>query len=397
VKKYIVILIAFAAGVGTNYWFSGKAAVVSDSGEQAPLYWVAPMDPSFRSDKPGKSPMGMDLIPVYEEGTSNDGSITISPRVEQNLGVRTATVKKQDISRIIDTVGSITVDENKIEHIHVYTEGWVRQLLAKTEGEYVKKGQLLFRVYSPTLLNAQKEYLLALQNKNTLLQQAGLKKLQALGFSSGQTKKLRATRKVFELVDVYASQAGVISDLKISEGMFIKPNQTIMVIEDFSQIWLMAEIYERQANWVAKGQKAEMSLPYLPGKKWFGEVDYVYPELDKKSLTLRVRLKFNNSNNELKINMFGDVKIYTTPQENALVIPREAVIYTGQETRVVMQLADGQYATRQIKIGIEADDLVEVTDGLQAGEVVVSSAQFLLDSESSLAASFNRIDEAKDS
>lgn len=178
-----------------------------ETSDKTVLYWVAPMDPNYRRDKPGKSPMGMDLIPVYENNKNMPvGHIKISSTVEHNLGVRTAKVKRQDISRVIDTVGSITVDENQIEHIHVYTEGWIKELSVKAEGEHVKKGQLLFRMYAPTLVNAQEEYLLALKNKNDVLQKAGLKKLKALGFSEKQVQSLQQSKKASELTDVYAEE-----------------------------------------------------------------------------------------------------------------------------------------------------------------------------------------------
>ncbi len=168
-----------------------------------------------------------------------------------------------------------------------------------------------------------------------------------------------------------------------------------MVIEDLSKIWLLAEVYERQSSWVKKGQKAEMSLPYLPGRKWVGEVNYVYPTLDPKSQTLEVRMMFENTSGDLKINMFGDVKIYAQPRKNILVIPREAVIYTGQESRVIVKLKEGKYSARVLKIGLETHEDVEILEGLEEGEVIVTSAQFLIDSESSLKASFNRISEGE--
>ncbi|MBT6207703.1 MAG: HlyD family efflux transporter periplasmic adaptor subunit, partial [Francisellaceae bacterium] len=166
----------------------------------------------------------------------------------------------------------------------------------------------------------------------------------------------------------------------------------LIVVEDLSKIWMIADVYERQSNWVKVGQKAEMTLPYIPGKIWSGEVNYIYPSLDLKSQTLRVRMMFENKSGDLKLNMFGDVKIYAEPRKDIIVIPREAVIYTGKETRVVLKQEQGRYSTRVINVGMESDDIIEVIHGLSEGEEIVTSAQFLLDSESSLKASFNRID-----
>lgn len=391
IKYFIIILLSFCLGFLTHKLFQNS--VSAPINDKKILYWVAPMDPSYRRDKPGKSPMGMDLIPIYEsaEGSPADVGIKITPTIEHNLGVRTAMVKKQDISRVIDTVGSISVDENQVEHIHVYADGWVKDLLVKAEGEPVRKGQLLFRIYSPKIVNAQKEYVLTLKNKNVSLNIAAVKKLQSLGFGDKQLKDLKETQKVRELMDVYADQSGIISQMKIGEGMFVKPEHTLMVIEDLSKIWMIAEVYERQSNWVKVGDRAEMTLPYFPGKVWSGGVDYIYPSLDPKAHTLRVRMMFDNQSGSLKPNMFGDVKIYAQPKKDVVVIPREAVIYTGKETRVVIKNTQDKYSLRAIKIGIESDEMVEILKGLKEGETVVTSAQFLIDSESSLNASFNRI------
>lgn len=401
-KQYQILIgvvgISFIAGMGIQYMIGGYSTGTS-SGEKKALYWVAPMDPNYRRDKPGKSPMGMDLVPVYEgdESSSTDASIKIPPTIEHNLGVRTEKVKRQDISRVIDTVGSITVDENQVEHTHVYAEGWIKELLVKAEGEHVQKGQLLFRIYSPKIVNAQEEYVLAVRNNNSSLKTAAVKKLKSLGFSDIQLEALKKTKKAQELIDVYAEQDGIVAQLNVGEGMFVKPDRILIVIEDLSKIWMIAEVYERQSNWVKVGQKTDMTLPYLPGKIWSGEINYIYPSLDPKSQTLRVRMMFENQRGDLKLNMFGDVKIHADPRKAAIVIPRESVIYTGKETRVVIKHEQGRYSTRPIKIGIESDDQVEVLEGLKEGETIVTSAQFLIDSESSLNASFNRTDAAPES
>lgn len=395
------ILGAFALGILVQKYLSLFPEEVS--GTQTPSttkekkikYWVAPMDAAYRRDKPGKSPMGMDLVPVYEEGASGEedkNAILISPTIEHNLGVRTALVTRKGISRLIETVGSISADENQIEHVHVYADGWIKELLVKAEGEKVAKGQTLFRVYSPALVNAQEEYILALNNKNTSLSAAALKKLAALGMSKAQIETLQKNRTVSELVDVVAEESGIVSHLNVRDGMFVKPEKILLVIEDLSKVWLLADVYERQSSWVQKGQKAEMSLPYLPGQKWIGEVNYVYPTLDANSQTLKVRMMFDNPSGDLKVNMFGDVKIHAQPRENILMIPREAVIYTGQENRVIVKLDTGKYVARPIKVGLETSDFIEIIDGLKEGETIVTSAQFLIDSESSLKASFNRLD-----
>ncbi len=387
-------LLLLIAGVVIGYLYKSKSESSEGAQEKKVLYWISPMDPTYRRDTPGKSPMGMDLVPVYNED-SQDGGIKISPVVEHNLGVRIVKAKIEDISKEINTVGTVAVDENLVEYTHVYADGWIKELLVKTENEQVEKGQLLFRIYSPRITVAQDEYLLSLENKNVSLQESAVKKLQSLGVSVEQIKSLKESRKSKELIDVYADQSGVVSKLNIAEGMFVKPDHILMVVEDLSKIWLIAEVYERESSWVKVGQKAEMTLPYVPGKVWSGDVSYIYPTIDAHSKTLQVRMSFENPLGDLKLNMYGDVKIYSDPQKDALVIPKEAVIYTGSETRVVVKGSNGKYSTHPIKLGSESNEVIQVLEGLKEGDEVVASAQFLIDSESNLNASLKRM-ETKD-
>lgn len=407
-KKYLkiiaYIIFIILLGVILHYYFILKPSdsptsskTMAKNKQTDPLYWVAPMDPSYRSDKPGKSPMGMDLIPVYSEDNATD-RVIISPSVEQNLGVRTAPVLRTTLSREIDTVGYVMVDENNIEHVHTYTDGWVKKLFVKTVGEHVNKGQLLFELYSPTIINAQEEYILALKSGNTSLIEASNNKLLTLGVTNDQIEELKKTQKAKQLIPVYAEKPGIVSSLNVREGIYVKPEKDLITLEDLSRIWVLGEVFERQSQWVKKGQKAIATLSYLPGKEWAGEVDYVYPRLDPITHTLKVRLVFDNPEEILKPNMYADIIIFAEPSDNVLVIPREAVIYTGEGARVIVKEKDGEYIAKSIKIGIESDDVVEVLYGLEEGEIIVTSAQFLIDSESSLKASINRIvDEQEDS
>jgi len=300
ISVIIILAIVFLTGILANqYWRTGsKPSLTSDAQKKRQvLYWAAPMDPTYRRNKPGKSPMGMDLVPVYADGQISDQTIVkISPAVENNLGVKTAKVKRIDLSRIIDTVGYVTADENNIKHIHSYTDGWVKILKVKTTGELVRKGQLLLELYSPTLNNAQEELLLALKNKNPALIRAGEKKLLTLGMGQAQINQLKSSKRAMKHVKIYATQSGIVSHLKVREGKFIKPDSDLMIIEDLSHIWMIAEVFERQAGWVKERQPAIATLPYMPGKTWKGKVDYVYPELDPKTHTLRVRLTFPCAN-----------------------------------------------------------------------------------------------------
>ncbi len=398
-KKYVIGIVVvigiFLSGmlvqyVGMNSTDSVNDQKIKNATSKKPLYWVAPMDPTYRRDKPGKSPMGMDLVPVYAE-TDSEGAVKISPTVEQNLGVRTEKVTRQTLSRQIDTVGYVMVDENRIEHVHTYTDGWVKRLLVKTTGEHVNKGQLLFELYAPILINAQEEYLLAMRSGNKALTNASHKKLLALGVAESQIQELKKTKKSMQLVKFFAGQAGIVSELKIREGMFVKPEKDLITLEDLSHIWVIGEVFERQSGWVKEGQPAEASLPYLPGKKWVGVVDYVYPRLDPTTHTLKIRLRFDNPKEVLKPNMYADITIFAVPEKDVLAIPREAVIYTGKGARVIVSLGDGRYVAKPIKLGIESGNKIVVLSGLKEDEKIVTSSQFLIDSESSLKASFGRI------
>ena len=373
-------------------YLSGTPVALADE-EKEVLYWVAPMDANYRRDKPGKSPMGMDLIPFYA-GANEDGSIvSISPTVVQNLGVRTAKAELARLWRGIDTVGYVDYDESKVSHIHLRTEGWIEKLAIQSEGERVKKGDFLFDVYSPKLVNAQEELVTALSTGNKGLIRATKERLTALGISSSQINKLQKTKKVKQRVSIYAPQDGVVSDLPVREGMFVKPSQKVLTMGDLSSVWLLAEVFERQSEWVEVGQQAEVSLSYIPGKLWHGKVEYIYPSLDAKTRTLKVRLRFENPGEQLKPNMYANVKIFAGAKENTMVIPLEGLIRTGRDERVIIALGEGRFEARNVKAGIESGDYVEILDGVKQGEKIVTSGQFLIDSEASMRASLNRMSE----
>jgi Cu(I)/Ag(I) efflux system membrane fusion protein len=367
--------------------------VEPDAVEKKILYYRHPHKPDVRSDKPMKDEMGMDFIPVYENEKSARGvEVTISPVVENNLGVRTASAERSALSRRIDTVAYVDYDGSKLSHVHLRTEGWIEQLAVSSEGDRVRKGQRLFNVYSPTLVNAMEEYVQALQANNSRLIDASGNRLIALGISPGQIDTLKKDKPVPRSVPVYAMQDGIVSVLNVREGMYVVPDTEIMRLADLSTVWLLADVFESQAAWVSLGQKADVSLSYLPGKVWQGRVEYLYPGLDAKTRTLRVRLRFANPDETLKPNMYAQVSIYGAEENNLLVIPREALIRTGQAERVIVSLGDGRFAPREVVSGMESGDRVAILQGLNEGESVVVSGQFLIDSEASLRASLMRME-----
>ncbi len=363
--------------------------------EKKIAYWVAPMDPNFRRDKPGKSPMGMDLVPVYEEGDDDSGAVTISPAIVQSLGVRTAAVERGRLGRLIDTVGYVSFDESLIGHIHLRVEGWIEKLYVTNEGERVNKGDPLFELYSPTLVNAQQEFLEALRSKNQRLIRSSRDRLLSLDISEDQIDALKKSRKVKQNVTFYAMQDGIVTSLNAPVGMYVKPATRVMSLVDLSRVWVQVEVFERQVNWVREGQPAEMTLAFTPGRIWEGDVVYVYPELNKKTRTLRVRLQFDNPDESLKPNMYANVKLYTGIKQDVLTVPREAVINSGRMTRVLIAKGDGKFIPREVTTGIESGDYTEILSGLEEGDRVVISGQFLIDSEASLKGSLTRMGEGE--
>ena len=394
------LVVGLAGGVLiSNYTILGKnldlKSLNKKPAEKEVLYWVAPMDPAFRRDEPGKSPMGMDLVPVYADAKGNsdeEGAVHIGATVEHNLGVRTSKAERRSLWRKVEATGYIGYDESRLSQINVRTEGWVQRLLVETEGERVKKDQLLFEFYSPQLVNAQKEYVQAKRRNDSRLLLAAEQKLLALGMANSGIQRLAKTGKVSDTVQVLAPQDGVIIRLNIQEGIFIKPATEVMSLVDLSSVWLQAGVFESQAEWVAQAQSAEARLNYMPGEVFTGRVDYVYPVLDPVTRTLQVRLRFDNPGERMKPNMYARVTIFGKSHPGALSIPREALIRGARFDRVVVSLGDGSYVVREVVSGIESGDWVEIVSGLETGDEVVTSAQFLIDSEASLSGSIQRLD-----
>ena len=396
-KIIIAIIIGAAIGAGTLGLFlnPNSEGPKTNSEEKKPLYWVAPMDSNYRRDKPGKSPMGMDLIPVYEDESSTDdfgpGAVRVAPHVVNNLGVRTAPVELENMHTEISTVGYVQYDEDKLIHIHPRVDGWIEKLYVKAEGDPVEKGQPLYSLYSPQLVNAQEELLIALKRNNASLVTAAKDRLKALQLSAGLIKELEQTKKVQQTITFYSPQAGVVDGLKIREGFYVKPGDTLLSIGKLDQVWVEAEVFERDAALIKEGLPVSMTLDYLPGEDWTGVVDYVYPALNSKTRTLRVRLKFGNPDFQLKPNMFAQVSIHANQADSAIIVPKEAVIRTGKQDRVVLALGDGQFKSIEVTIGRVDKDSIEILSGLNEDDVVVTSAQFLIDSESSKSSDFKRM------
>ncbi|MEE4378706.1 MAG: efflux RND transporter periplasmic adaptor subunit [Candidatus Competibacteraceae bacterium] len=379
----------------------GMALVAKAAPEatRTPAYYRHPHNPTITSPEPRKDEMGMDYVPVYENPTQDDGPpiVTIRPETLQNMGVRTALVERGALSKAIETVGYVAYDEDRMGHVHSRAVGWAEKLRVRTEGEVVKRNQVLMDLYSPEIVNAQEEYLLALEGisasgrRQQSLLEGARRRLRLLEVPDSVISTLNRTRKVQETVPILAPITGVITKLGLREGMYVKPDMELFTISDVSNIWVQVDVFEHQADQVKKGNPAHINIPALPGRTWEGEVDYIYPELDAKTRTLQIRLRFKNPAGALKPNMFVHAHIQGSPRVDALHIPREALIMTGGEDRVIQDLGDGRFQPEVVVVGSRAGDRVEILEGLQEGERIVVSGQFLIDSESNLQASFRRM------
>ncbi|MFS1861038.1 efflux RND transporter periplasmic adaptor subunit [Vibrio lentus] len=402
----IALLVGGVLGFGVNHFVIGSAHNMSamtgmeraeskadESNE--PLYWVAPMDPNYQRDKPGQSPMGMDLIPVYADDSSGakdePGTVFIDSSVENNLGVKTAKVNFEALSPRIETVGYVAFDESTLWQTNVRAAGWVEKLYINAVGEKVNKGDVLFTLYSPELVKAQEELLSAYKTGRKGLVKGSTERLITLGVDKAQIRSIARKGKASQTIEIKAPADGVIASLNIREGGYLSPAQAVISAGPLNEVWVDAEVFERQAHWISSGSNAEMTLDAIPGKEWQGNVDYVYPILDPKTRTLRVRLKFSNPHGELKPNMFANIALKPISDDSVLTIPRSSVIHSGGMTRVVLSEGAGKYRSARIEVGREAGEKIEVIQGLQQGEDIVTSAHFMLDSESSQSADLSRI------
>ncbi len=350
-----------------------------------PLYWVAPMNPGYHSDKPGKSPMGMDLVPVYGDAPAGAAAsdVSISPDMVQQLGVRTAEVKEGLLKRRIEDVGYVGYDEDRVVSINTRAEGWIETLNVKAEGDAVKKGQPLYALFSPKLATAEEEYLTALASGIPALTDASRQRLLALGVAPGEVRALAKRRKSSNRIIRYADQPGVVMMLGVRAGEYVKPATQVMKIGDLSSVWILAEVDESEAAALHPGQPVTASIDAFPGRRWTGQIDYIYPNIVAATRTVRVRLRFPNQDGLLRPNMYAHVAI-DIAAETATYIPESALIRTGSGARVAVALGKGRFDICPVVPGFQTGQNIQILQGIRAGQRVVVSAQFLIDSEANL-------------
>lgn len=409
-KKTILLfsVVLLASSLLIYFQFSGSGDSKQQKIEQKRakedrkiLYYVDPMNPSFRSDKPGKAPDGMDLRPVYADDDQDlgnaPGTIKLSARKAQLINVKVVEVQQGTVGQNIRTIGTLQYDETKIAKIHSKIEGWIDRVFADYTGQFVRKGQPLFSIYSPELVATQQEYLLAVKAEQSLGQSefidvsSGSKALKASAYrrlklwdvSDQQIKKLEETGTPMTTITFYSPASGFVVTKNVFEKQRITHDTETYSIADLSTIWLMADVYEYEAARVHIGQKAVMTLAYDSGGRFEGRVTYIYPALNNMTRTLKVRIEFPNRNFQLKPDMYADVELQTA-EGSGLLVPEEAVLDSGNRQIVFVQRGQGEFEPRQVKTGAHSAGNVVITSGLKAGEKIVASGNFLIDSESQL-------------
>ncbi len=364
------------------------------------LFYRNPMNPDVTSPIPAKDAMGMDYIAVYADNDQSDvsGMVKIDPVVVQNIGVRTAFAKKMALGRTVRAVGLVSFNEERMVRIHPKVEGWIEDIRVDKTGEKVDKGDILLSVYSPKLVSTQQEYLLALSNLSALekspfeqirtgakeLVKSSRERLEFLDVPEHQIKALERTKKIKKSLHIHSPATGTVIKIGARQGQFITPNTELYMLVDLSEVWVFADIYEYELPWVNLEDKVEMTLASVPGTTFTGSVAYIYPYAEAKTRTTKVRMVFKNDARLLRPNMFAEVSIKAAVQKNAIVIPAEAVVRSGVKAQVFVVRGPGKFEPRVVKLGVESDGKVIILKGIKAGDEVVTSAQFLVDSESKL-------------
>ncbi|MBU1023554.1 efflux RND transporter periplasmic adaptor subunit, partial [bacterium] len=429
---------------------SGGSARVPD-GERKILYWVAPMDPTYIRDEPGKSPMGMDLVPVYEDEVMSGSGVTIDPVVIQNMGVKYSQVKRGPLKKTIRAAAHVDYNEDQLAVLSTRTDGWIEKLYITSPGVAVKAGDPLFEFYSPKLFSAQEEYRIALKTGDSTLTSAAHERLKLLGISDaeidrirrGETKRTLTITSPIDGVVVRIGSTGVSaggsggggsggmsgggsggmsgmgglggatggtggmsggssggmntgSGATIREGEYVGSGSSVFTIANLDSLWVYAHAYDDELPFLKVGMKAVLQLDYLPGESFEGTIDFIYPFLDQKTRDIKIRITFPNSDRKLYPQMYGTVSMENSISDNALLVPKESVIYSGDHKYVFVALSAGKFIPQEIIAGpSDSTGNIQVLSGLLEGQTVVTSGQFLLDSESRLKEALNKMLAAK--
>jgi len=369
--------------------------------EKEVLFWRNPMNPAITSPAFMQDDMGMDYIPVYADGAEGDeptGTVTIDPVTVQNIGVRTAISETQDLSRTLDALGRIDFNEERLARLHPKTSGWIEQLMVDETGKRVSKDTILLGIYSPDLVAAQQEYLIALNNweavgnsgtsqmKNSAksILESARERLQLFDVPNHQIKELEQSRKIKKQLHIHSPFKGRVMHIGAREGQYVTPKDELYLIADLSRIWVNVDIFEDEMSWLKLGDRAEMRVRAEPGRTYDGKITFIHPILNRKSRTVQVRLEFDNSDLSLKPGMFANVTLYVDRQPSAVVVPSEAIVRSGSREQIFVVREPGKFEPREVTLGVSAEGMTQILSGVNAGEQVVTSSQFLIDSESKL-------------
>ncbi|MCZ6831951.1 MAG: efflux RND transporter periplasmic adaptor subunit [Gammaproteobacteria bacterium] len=396
-------IVALSAGIGLGYFMFGENAAEmtgSASAQKQPLFYRHPMNPEITSPVPAKGSMGMDYVPVYAEAGVGDveGTVRINPVIQHNIGVRTATAERRAFSRTIRAVGRVDYNEEKMIRLHPKIDGWIRDLRIDKTGQPVARDDILLSIYSPKLVSTQQEYLLALNHLENLkdsrfddirrgaeaLVTSSRQRLVLLDVPAHQIRELEESREIKESLHIHAPAGGTVLRIGVRPGQYVTPATELYMIVDLSTVWVYVNVYDYELPWVKEGDKVEMTLASVPGRIFTGELAFIYPYAESKTRTTRIRLVFDNADLVLRPEMFSEVTIRSDEKLNQIVVPAEAVVRSGDYNQIFVMTGRGTFEPRKVQLGVESGGLVAVTEGVQAGEEVVTSAQFLIDSESKL-------------
>jgi membrane fusion protein, copper/silver efflux system len=362
-----------------------SSASSKEGGARKIKYYKSTMMLGEISQTPRKDSMGMDMVPVYE-GEDESQTISVDPVTVQKMGVRTAPVTKGPLRRVIRTVGAIDYNETALADVTTKFRGWIENLYVDSTGKQVRKGEPLFDIYSPDLYSAQNEYVLALnQSSAGGLRSSARQKLKLFDISEDQIAELEKTRQPQRALRVDAPINGIVVEKMAVKGQMVDAGMKLYRLADLSIVWVQSQIYEQDLALLKLGQEAEVSLSYLPDRKFRGRVTYIYPTVDEKTRTARVRMEFHNPGFFLKPGMFATVELHAELEPEALLVPDTAVLRSGDKNTVFVALENGKFEPRRVTIGARGEnDTYQVLSGLNEDERVVTSGQFMLDSESQL-------------
>ena len=383
----------------------GTAGASAPSGERKIKYYKSTMNPGEVKPQPGKDSMGMDMVPVYEEeaAAAESSAIAVDPVTTQTMGIRTATVTRGPLRRAIRTVGAIEYNETALADVTTKFKGWIEKLYVNATGQLVMKGDPLFEIYSPELYSAQVEYLLATDPSNKSgagsdsLKTSALTKLKFFDISNEQIAELEKTRQATKTLRILAPQDGFVVEKMVVAGQMVDAGMKIYRLGDLGLVWVQAQIYEQDLVYLKLGQEATVTLSYLNDREFRGRVTYIYPNVDEKTRTAKVRMEFHNPGYFLKPGMFATVQVVSELEPSALLAPDMAILRSGEKTTVFVALDGGKFDPRTVTLGPQAEgDMYQVLSGLNEGERIVTSGQFMLDSESQLREAIQKMLKPKD-